>query len=217
LLRERTSQTRTRHLPVSDTRNFTTLEFVYDTTEVIVSPLPGSSKQFKALRPQDEQIARFYRTAKKFWDLLVVNVTAVRRVARTRPEAGAAGEFRHRDGGHLVFRPVGLLTFARVVRALVDTGVSLDDAVTRVSHVPMDLAAEPWSGLLWDNTNHRMITATPNQRAAGWLMFHAVGGDLGTSGTILGRRGTTTDRLRVELAGLTNRQVEQVVLPRYAG
>lgn len=60
----------------------------------------------------------------------------------------------------------------------------------------MDLAGEPWGGLLWDGTNHRMVTAAPNQRVAGWVMFHAVGGDLGSGGTVLGRKGTTTERLR---------------------
>lgn len=35
--------------------------------------------------------------------------------------------------GHLLFRPVGLLIFARVVRALVDTGLSLNEAVKKLS------------------------------------------------------------------------------------
>ncbi len=215
LLKDRVSETKTRHIPVSDKRNFTTMVFVYDATEVIIISPGRSARQFKAFRPSEEEIDRMYRVARKFWDSIVANVEAVHKVARAKPEAGVAGEFRHREGGHLVFRPIGLLLVARVVRALVDSGVTLEEAARRVSHVPMDLAGDPWRGLLWDGTNHRMITATQNQRAAGWFMFHAVGGALERGGTVLGRKGTSTDRLRLELAGLMNRPVEEVTLPQY--
>ena len=72
----------------------------------------------------------------------------------------------------------------------------------------MEVSDDPWVGLLWGGTNHRMITTPERQKVGRWLLFHAVGGDLS-------RLNTDVDRLREEYAGLLNRTAEEVDLPRY--
>ena len=62
----------------------------------------------------------------------------------------------------------------------------------------MELTDAPWVGLLWDDTNRRMITASPNQKVAKQLLFYFIGGDLQ-------RMKTSKRDLRREYAGLLNK------------
>ena len=87
---------------------------------------------------------------------------------------------RHINGGHLLFRPIGLLASVRVVRDLMDSNyLSVEDAVNQVAQVPMQLDHEMWRGLLWNAALKRMITVPDNQKADEKCMFYAAGGDLG--------------------------------------
>lgn len=130
-------------------------------------------------------------------------------LSSSQPLDKVASKFRDRDGGHLLFRPVGLLLAVRVARRLVDSGTPLERAVELVSKVPMELARKPWVGLLWDDINKRMITASENQRVAERLLFYAVDGDLSTMKTDI-------TQLRLELAGLLNiEDREAVELQKY--
>jgi hypothetical protein len=56
-----------------------------------------------------------------------------------------------------------------------------------------------------------MITAPENQKTATQLMFYACGGDLSTF-----KPKTTNEDLRKNLAGLLNRNLEDIVLPRFS-
>ena len=128
----------------------------------------------------------------------------LRELSDSQPTDQVAGRFRNREGGHLLFRPVGLLLVVKTVRRLIDSGAPLESAVRSVSKVPMELDKKPWVSLLWDATNKRMITASENQRAAERLLFYAVDGDLSTMRT-------STTELRSELAGLLNVEDEEAI------
>ena len=67
-------------------------------------------------------------------------------------------------GGHLLFRPVGLLITAHVVRQAKDSGLPKKEAIKRISEISMELTDEPWVGLLWDKTKRRMISTPPPER-----------------------------------------------------
>ena len=70
----------------------------------------------------------------------------------------------------------------------------------------MELSGTPWAGLLWDTENHRMRTAPEAQRVAKWIMYYLAGGPLE-------RVGSGATRLRAELAGLLNKDPDEVELP----
>ena len=119
-----------------------------------------------------------------------------------------AGRYRHREGGHLLFRPVGLLIIAHVVRQAKDSGLSEQEAIKRISEISMELTDEPWVGLLWDKINQRMISETTRQKVAKYLLFYMIGGNLS-------EMKTSTEDLQQEYAGLLNRDKSDVDLSRY--
>ena len=73
---------------------------------------------------------------------------------------------------------------------------------------PTELSEYPWAGLLWDNTNKRMITTKENQNIARRLLFKALGGDFSKASYK-----TTVNALRKQYAGALNRDIDETELP----
>ncbi len=84
----------------------------------------------------------------------------------------------------------------------------MKEAVKRLSKVPMEISEDPWKGLLWDDTNNRMITSTDNQKAALKLLYNSIGGNLRDLKT-------KKSELIKEISGLLNKEESEIRLPRY--
>ena len=120
-----------------------------------------------------------YAKAMQFWDGLSGSFRRSRNCGKARQKQRSRGKYRGCHGGHLLFRPVGLLLVTRVAVDLRSSkGLSDNAALERVGRTPTELSEHPWAGLLWDSANKRMITAKENQNIARRLLFNALGGDL---------------------------------------
>ena len=206
LFQEKISLSKTKAVAVKDNRSFTTIITLYDVLEILFK-IPKGWKEFKRYRPDDNTITEFYDKSEKFWNTLVKHFAPLGEILKSSPDSKIAGRYRNRKGGHLLFRPVGLLIIAHVVRRAKDSGLSEREAIKRISEVSMELTDEPWVGLLWDKTNQRMISGTTSQKVARQLLFYAIGGDLADMKT-------NVEAVRKEYAGLLNKDEFEVELPR---
>jgi len=198
-----------RSIQVTDKQNLTTIRVLYDAMDVYLRDRGAKSwRRFQTIRPPDDVIDSFYNKSTEFWQLLTEYFPSLQDIGNNKPSEEVAGRYRHDQGGHLLFRPVGLLMVVRVLRHLVDSETRLNEAVRLISQVPMEISAPPWAELLWDTTNSRMITSPENQKVAKRLLFYSVGGDLQ-------RLRTNLDDLRQEYAGILNRDPNEVEIPRY--
>jgi DNA sulfur modification protein DndB len=207
LFRDKVSIAKSKPIPVTDHQNFTTVVTVYDVMDVYLRDKTNSDwRDFKRSRPTDSAIESFYSRGIAFWRTMAANFDALTTFQSTPVAPDAAARFRSRAGGHLLFRPIGLMIVVRVVRRLMDSGLTLDDVIGRVAHAPMMLQDPPWTGLLWDPGNRRMVTAPENQRLAEKLLAYMVG-------VRLEALRTTEQRVRSELAGFLNQDPSVVSLP----
>lgn len=161
LFRDKVSLAKGKNIPVSDKRSLTTIIALYDALDIFLKT-GRNWVNFKKSRPGDSEIEKFYKKAKDLWNVMIEHFEPLRDMGRVEAGSNIASKYRHKDGGHLLFRPVGLLMVVRVIRHLVDSGFGLESAVQRIAKVPMELASDPWAGLLWDVTNRRMMTAGEN-------------------------------------------------------
>ena len=122
LFQEKISLSKTKAIAVKDNRNFTTIITLYDVLEILFRRKRGWS-EFKRHRREDDTIAEFNRNSAHFWDRMVVHFPPLKEVIASQPDENIAGRYRHRAGGHLLFRPVGLLIIANVVRQAKDAGL----------------------------------------------------------------------------------------------
>lgn len=199
------SFSRTKAISTTDNESFTTIITLYDVLDILLKEGGIRSwSNFKKFRPDESTVSEFYNRAEHFWNKMIEYFPPLREVKDSAPGDGIAERYRHRNGGHLLFRPVGLLLVTRVIRRMKDSGVEIGTAIKLVSRAPIDLTCEPWVGLLWDNINKRMITAAVNQRVAGKLLFYMVGGEIKT---------TELKELKQEYAGILNKTEDEITLP----
>ncbi len=197
-----------KNIPVSDQRSFTSIVTLYDSLDAYLKE-DTRWNQFKRFRPNEEKLTEIRSRAFQLWDIYCEHFSELMEFKQIAPGEKIAAKYRHPDGGHLLFRPIGLLASVRVVHALMKSmNLAVEDAICRIAQIPMELHHKMWSGLVWDARNKRMITSRENQRAARNLMFHAAGGDL----TYF--KQTTVSSLRTELAGLLNRDEKEIRLDR---
>jgi len=205
---DKISLTQTKNIPVSDKQSLTTIVTLYDTMDIYLRTSVRGWVKFKKYRPSDDKLIEYYNQSTDLWDVLANNFPLLAELRDSDPAEKVAGKYRKNTGGHLLFRPIGLLLIIKVIRFIIDMGNTMEEAVRRISTIPIELSNKPWAGLLWDTTNQRMITSPENQKAALKLLFHSVGGDLS-------KMRTNTIKLRQELGGLLNVNEEDVELPLY--
>ena len=198
-------------LPPNDQHNFTTIGALYDAMDIVLRNRNKSNwEKYKRLRPSIEDITQYQDAANSFWDHLSSTFPEVESFASLPATVAAAREYREQSvGGHVLFRPVGLLIYSRTIRKLCDANVSLSDAIDLTSKAPSRLSEQPWEGLIWDSTNQRMLTSAENQKVAERLLFYSLGGELS-------RYRTSETKLRTELAGILRiNDSSEVTLPKY--
>jgi DNA sulfur modification protein DndB len=199
-------------ISVSDKQCLTSINALYDGLDIyLISGAKAKWRKFKRFYPGDEEIDRLYKSAIDLWENYCKHFPPLKEVRDSGPNEEIARKYRTADGGNILFRPIGLLMFVKVVRQLIDySRLTLEQAVKRVSKVPMELSGEPWAHLTWNPRNRKIITASQNRKAAEKLLFNAVGGDLSVLKS-------SPDSLRRELAAIKNIEVRDIILPSYVG
>ena len=209
LFSDRVSLGGTKAVPVSDRTSLTSIVALNDCVEMVLETHPAWNRGHKKIRPPDKILDQFTQHCADYWNTVMDEHEVLRKYVGVPWDARPAEPVRGRHGGHLFFRPIGILAHTWAATTLfseeeVDTRV----AIQRLAEVPWQLAEAPWVGLLWDGENQRMITSPEAQRVAKRLIYHSVGGALSDLRT-------DEAELRKELAGLLNRAPEDVTLPRY--
>ena len=163
-----------------DRTNFTTIEAIFDTVDIIISdrPKPGW-KKYKQIRPDDNEIQAYYKKASDFFDMLGIIFEPVGEIYGTTTNSPETiQKYRNMNGGHLLFRPIGLVIVAKTIRQLHDhTGLSLMEAAKRIAACPLYLNEFPWTNLLWNSVSQIMINKY--QPVAERVLFYISGGSLG--------------------------------------
>jgi len=196
-----------KQLQAKDTESFTTIETLYDCLDAYLDDQERWA-DFKRTRPSDAKIKQYYDRAAELWDLVQEYFPEVRHLAQSEKDQEVAAEYRGPHGGHLIFRPIGLVLIVDVIHEFVMKRRSLSSTVRAVSRAPMELSGKPWNELLWNPVSNRMITAPENRAVAFRIFYHGVGGKLSDL--------DTTDKdVRKEWAGILNRPTSAVKLLRW--
>ncbi len=209
LFQDKISLKQTKSIPVSDTLSFTSIVTLYDVLDIYLRDRGVQGwKTFKRFRPSEEDLGKLYEKSNRLWKTLVDNFDCLHDIQESLPTDKVPGKYRNKNGGHLLLRPIGLLIFIKVLKHLIDSGITLKKATKQLSKVPMEISKKPWVGLLWDVKNKRMITAGENQKAAVKLLFYSVGGKLSVLKS-------SKEGVIKELSGLLNKEEDEIELPRY--
>jgi len=206
---DKVSVVKTKSLSVKDHRSLTTIVAIYDALDLYLRTLQRGWGKYKRKRPEDEdELSGFFTRATELFQAMCKTFPPLAKLRDSEPEQNVAARYRNNKGGHLLFRPIGFQLVIQTISQLMQKDMTLAKATAAVGEVPMTLSKAPWLGLLWDDTNHRMITRdTP--RPAQRLLYYCAGGNLADINT-------TEADLRNELAGAMNVPLADVKLVKYA-
>lgn len=212
LFRDKISVMHTKSMPASARDQFTSIVALYDALDIYLRSCgkmsPREWTKFKRFRPTDEVIQKNFVVGSAIFDGICKYFEEVREMRDSPSGSAIAGKYRNKEGGNLLFRPIGLSILMRTLAFLRNDGLSENTALMRISRVPMQLSRGPWLGLLWDSDNRRMIVRSENQTAATRILYYGAGGDLR-------HMKTTAAKLGDELKGLLGSTVR--ILPKRYG
>lgn len=197
-------------MSVNDKKNLISINALYDALDIYLIDRPKSGwDEFKKFYPSEEKVKEFYERSIALWDILCDYFPQLKEVKESDPEDKIPGKYRNREGGNVLFRPIGLQLYIKTIRHLIDyENLSLEQAVQRVSNVPVDLSSEPWAYLIWNPQIPKILTASANLKATEKLLFHSVGGDLA-------HLNSSSNILRKEIAAIREKEEQGITLPVY--
>ena len=164
-------------IPSSDPHSVTTIQTIYKLMDILSVPRGNSKrrKDLKQLRPPQEIIESMYNDHEMFWEGLREHIPAMSESLGSEPGDRMAGKHRRRDGGHILFRPVGQETFARALRILLDREIPIRQGITALASTQLMLDQAPWSHVMWDPSRRAMNRT--NLQLAESLLLHMVDED----------------------------------------
>lgn len=163
-------------LPATNRTALTTIANLYDVLKLIFSydAGPRSDTDLRFNRPSDERLEHFHSLAVDYFSAIGGAFPPVGRLFKARQPSKITERYRGPQGGHVLFRPVGLdvMTRAAILYSKAKK-VSAVEAVRRLRKVPVDLARPPYVDVLWDPQAERMIVR--GKTLAVRLVCHMVG------------------------------------------
>lgn len=175
---QRLSASKSKAISPKNSAAFTNAITVYDVNEAILRGYGWSmSKKFKQTRPEPPVLDKMRAQLGTFWDGLTSKIPPVAEVSEN-PSIPIPQRYRSSEGGHLLFRPIGLTALARAFELGLVQRVEAEALWRRLAKVDFDLNARPWKGVLWHAGEKKMLYAKGLETLASQLIAYLVGLDI---------------------------------------
>lgn len=122
-------------------------------------PNKGGLEKLLKFRRDTTEIDEFKAYAASFWNAMASEIDALKTFLAA--EENPAMPFRNvENGGHMLFRPAGLLPYVNAALRLKGETESYQDLFKRLNGLPYSLNAVPWLSVLWNGLEKKMITSS---------------------------------------------------------
>jgi DNA sulfur modification protein DndB len=191
------------NVPVGNRVCLTTISSLYDVLKIIFMHSIGmrSDRTLRFNRPPDERLQEFEELAVGYFAELGAIFPPVGELFASNTPAEVTERRRGPEGGHILFRPIGLEIVTRLAVEVASSGTSLLEAVRALSNIPVNLDVAPYRGVIWDPVRRTMIPA--GKALARDVLKYMLGRDAGDRDELLNRYkralGVPPDDTRVRL------------------
>lgn len=104
-------------------------------------------------RPSESEVDKFTKECYEFWKLIMTSCRGLGEYTD-----GTVGRYRDKEGGHIFFRPVALIPFAKVVvRIREKTGMGYKKIFNSFPEQLLWIQHKLWRRILWDSIQKKMI------------------------------------------------------------
>lgn len=162
---------KTKALPESNTRAFTTIIQYYDCNKELLwlmvkdldvigldgKAIRGRKKvsEFIRHRPEEKVIEDFVKICENYWKCLFTQCADY-----IGEKESNVGHYRNKEGGHIFFRPISLYPFTKVMVKIREmTGQKFEDILSGFPADIMWIQHRLWKKIIWDSEQKKMITS----------------------------------------------------------
>jgi len=170
-----------KNLRKNDFESFTSLEALYDSLDIyLCDKKPSEWEKYKSIYPGDDEIDSYYEKAIAIMNKLISSLSVLKELSKTSNHSMVIKKYRGEHGGHIIYRPVGLIIIFNAIKIAKESKMKIDSILKGISSMPVNLNDEPWSRLLWDTSRQRMYPtiSKDRQKIASQLIYYMIHGNL---------------------------------------
>ena len=147
----------TNNLPVNDQTSLTTIGNLYDVLFLLFNKIiyQTDKDKLKLNRLDDTELSKYYEAACEYFNELVKNFRSLKEYSGKNFKR-VVRKNRTKNGGNLLFRPLGLTIVSEVASKLVKN-YPWKKAIQLISQLPQDLNHEPYKYVIWHPTKKIII------------------------------------------------------------
>ncbi len=176
------------NMPVANTESLTTIGSLYDVLSILFSHgdtgLRKPKGELQRVRPPNGELDKYFMLAAQYFSFLDQHATELHEFFRATITGPIVNKYRGNHGGSVLFRPIGLEIFTRIISRLT-TDMSLSAAVQLACKLPRDLTGQPYAGIMWDKSTRTISNA--HKVTVRELLLYMVNASRMTDATLLGR------------------------------
>jgi len=140
--------------------HFTTIINLYDVLSIILPHVKDrlskeKASELRVYRPSDETISEYNDFSGKYFEDLAGLFDELGTYFSSEDKSAVLREMRTEDGGHVLFRPIGLKIFSRVLMEL-RRSLSYEEGMRELAKLPVNLNEAPYADTIW-NTHRRTL------------------------------------------------------------
>jgi DNA sulfur modification protein DndB len=165
----RVLDSRGKPIPETNKDSLTSIITLYDCNREIFkyfkveNDIKGNINTYLKIRPTEDEINLFREYCFNLWDCLVDNLRVLGLFINRENEP--ALEFRNKEnGGHLIFRPAGILPFVSSILEIKKKKHDLEliDIITSFNDINLYINNRPWKNVLWNDIEKKIIGTDNN-------------------------------------------------------
>jgi DNA sulfur modification protein DndB len=148
------------NIPVGNRVCLTTISNLYDILKLLFMHEMGlrTDRGLRFNRPSDNRLDSYEKLAIDYFTALGKAFKPVGSLLNSKNPASVTASQRGPDGGHLLFRPIGLESVTRIAVELARLKKqTLVEAVQALKDIPTDLAKAPYEDIIWSPSRHTML------------------------------------------------------------
>ena len=128
-------------------------------------------------RPPDEDITKFINFVDDYWASFSSKITPIKEYLLKDVDEAPVSSFRNKEGGNLIFRPIGQRPFVLCALSLYEIYKDFEQVMAKMDLVNYDLTNEVWKFIAWNPISKKMI-ASSNGKLIELMLKYFVGVEL---------------------------------------
>lgn len=160
-------------IPATDYKVFTSIITLYQCNVELIKyyhllkkeelNLSKKYKDFAKFRPDETTLEFFQEKCDEFWSFFVEKIGVIRNYTADESENPAREYRNNENGGHILFRPVGLIPFIKaVIKINKKTDISIENILMFFNEIDMKINSAPWQKVVWNPFKNSMVMGNQN-------------------------------------------------------